>query len=125
MASITDGRCRKQFTRCRGQGVAGYEDDAPAKTGPSLFDFPVQGAAVEIGHADIRQDHIVVLCRQSLQRFAAGTGGHYTVPRAGEDLSQGFANLRLVIDDEYREPVRACLRSRCGIGAARFHGTDG
>ena len=61
----------------------------------------------------------------ALQRFAPGTRGDHSMPRAGQDLGQCVANFRLVIDDEYRAPARSRLPRRFGVGAGRFHSADG
>ena len=47
----------------------------PALSGPALLDLLVERAPVEIGHADVGEDHVVVLRRHPLQRFAPGADG--------------------------------------------------
>src|SRR6266550_1407114 len=114
-----------KFAQCRGQRVAGHKDDAPGLPRPASFDLLVEGAPVQIGHADIGKDHIVVFRRHPLQRFAPGTRGYHSMPRAVQYLRQCFANFRFVINDEYRMLARALPRSRPGIGNRRPNRADG
>src|SRR5437762_2634448 len=114
-----------KLAQCRGQSVSGHEDDAPGLGRPAPHDLPIEGAPIKIGHADIREDRIVVLRSHPLQRFASGTGGYHPMPRTGQDLGQGCANLRLVIDDEYRALARAGLARWPGSGTGRAHGANG
>ena len=92
---------------------------------PASLDLPVERAPVEIGHADIGEDHVVVLGGHPLQRLAPGAGGDDPVLRARQDLGQRFANFRLVVDDEDRALARVRLRRRLGVGAGRLDGADG
>src|ERR1043166_3318369 len=45
-----------ELAQRRGQRIPGHEDDARALSGPALFDLVVEGAPVEVGHTDIRED---------------------------------------------------------------------
>src|SRR5262245_25273207 len=47
------------------------------------------------------------------------------MPGTGQDISQSFANLRLVVDDEDVAQARAFLTGGPGIDADRVHGANG
>src|SRR5438034_10754322 len=47
------------------------------------------------------------------------------MPRAGQDLGQGFANLGLVIDDKYRALTRVRLQRWPWVCVSRAHRADG
>src|SRR6185295_13201319 len=64
-----------------GKRISGHEDHALGALGPTLLDLLVQRAAVEVGHADIGEDHVVALAGEALQRLAPGARGDHAMAR--------------------------------------------
>src|SRR6266850_1083720 len=69
-----------ELAQCGGQSIPGHEDDAPGPPRPAPFDLLVEGTPIKIGHADIREDYVVVFPCHPLQRFASGTDGYHPMP---------------------------------------------
>src|SRR4051812_47925728 len=52
---------RDEVSQAGGKRIPGDEDDVAAAAGPALLDLFVQAAPVEVRHADVREDDVVVL----------------------------------------------------------------
>ena len=75
--------------------ITRHEDDSHTASRPAPLDLLVERSAVEIRHADIRQDHIVVFDGHVLERFATGSDGHHAVLRGNQAVGKRLANLLL------------------------------
>ena len=56
--------------------------------------------AVEIRHAEIKQDHVELLLADGNQRGASAVGGHHIVIAGDQKPREPLQNQRLVVDQQ-------------------------
>jgi len=100
LAEMRNGDTFKEGARLVAEGVARDEREPPLEVGIPALDLSMEGGAIEIGHPEITQDHVVGTLGQSLE------GGHAVGDDIGavapgfQHLGEQSGHLGLIVHDE-------------------------
>jgi hypothetical protein len=97
----------RRLDRGLDRAVAADHDDGARQTA-ALAPLAKEADAVEIGHPDVEQHEIRALHAPQLARGRSRLGGIDDVTLVFEDVADGLADVRLVVDDEHARVRHGC-----------------